>query len=159
MSSKSELELEELRAEAEQQGVLLQKLSDQIKKLSDQINPAPRPPSTQAPIDRTEKMRLPDSAQRDMFKVGYPGLADDLAADRARRRVTSSPAPEPQRQRGSGWAPERPLEPAGGQSTIAACDRLVDAQDKIDRAELIERHTKAAQTEAAMKQAEGPTDE
>ena len=91
---------------------------------------------------------------REMFKVGYPGLADDLAADRARRSITSSPAPEPQRH-GSGWREAAPLTSPPG---VELADRLVAQQDRLDQAERIEQFAKAAQTEAAMKQA-GPTDE
>lgn len=46
---------------------------------------------------------------------------------------------EPQRPRGTGWVEPRPLEAPPG---IEHVDRLVDAQDRIDRAELIAKLTK-----------------
>jgi hypothetical protein len=56
--------------------------------------------------------------------------------------VTGGAPPQPTSQvpRGSGWVSERPLEPPQG---IAHCDRSVDAQDRIDRAELALRLAKA----------------
>jgi hypothetical protein len=44
-----------------------------------------------------------------------------------------------QRPRGTGWVEPRPLEAPPG---IEHVDRLVDAQDRIDRAELIAKLTK-----------------
>ena len=77
---------------------------------------------------------------RRMAAVDTSGLQADLRAFQQQQRAASSPA-EPQRQRGSGWVEPRPLEPPPG---VALADRLVDAQDKIDRAELIQRELKLA---------------
>ena len=41
----------------------------------------------------------------------------------------ANPQPTNQVQRGSGWAKPIPVEPPPG---VAACDRLVDHQDRID---------------------------
>jgi hypothetical protein len=56
--------------------------------------------------------------------------------------ITTAPSSQSQpTQRGTGYRDAVPLGPPPG---IEHCDRLMDAQDKIDRAELIERELKLA---------------
>jgi hypothetical protein len=141
----SNAELEELRAEIERQKVLL-------KKLSDQINPPPRPEWKHQPPDYTAGMSMGRSAMEAMAAVDTSGLQEDLRAFQQKQRSTSSPA-EPQRPRGSGWVEPHPLEPPPG---IEHCDRLVDAQDRIDRTELAMR---LAKTETLQKAAKGAGDD
>lgn len=135
-------ELEELKAEIEAQRV-------QLQKLYDQLNPKPFVPMVMPRFDPTEGMSMPRSAMQAMAAVDTSGLQEDLRAFQQKQRSVTSP--EPQRPRGSGWRDEVPLDVPGGQSTIAACDRLMDAQDKIDRAELAERLARTAAIEAAAK--------
>jgi len=51
-----------------------------------------------------------------------------------------NPQPQPQAQRRGGWVQPRPIEPPPG---IGLCDRLMDAQDEIDKAELALKLAKA----------------
>jgi hypothetical protein len=126
-------ELEKLKAELE-----IEKAK--LKALQDQINPPPHPPS-RGPIDYTAGMSMPRNAMEAMVDASRSYISD-LRAD-ARKpnpmRASSSPVastpsaqPQPQR-RGTGWRDEVPLGPQPG---IEHVDRLVDAQDAKDRAEL-----------------------
>ena len=110
--------------------------------LKDQLK-APEPLCADAHAHRrdlTEGMSMDRASMRRMAAVDTSGLHADLRAFQQQQRSQSSPA-EPQRQRGSGWVEPRPLESPPG---VAIADRLMDHQDKIDRAELIERELKLA---------------
>ena len=80
-------------------------------------------------------MIMDRETMRRMAAVDTSGLHGDLRAFQQQRRsnhrlgATSTPT-------GTGWVEPRPLEPPPG---VALADRLDDAQDEIDRAELIER--------------------
>jgi hypothetical protein len=118
----------------------IEDLKKELQALKDQLNPKPRSPSTQGPIDRTAGMSMDRESMRRMAAVDTSGLHEDLRAFQQQQRAASSPA-EPQRPRGTGWVEPRPLESPPG---IEQVDRLVDAQDARDRAELIERELKIA---------------
>ena len=87
---------------------------------------------------------MPASAMQDLINAVPESVMRGLRADaRKPNPVTGVAAPQPQAQpvqRGSGWIDERPLEPPPG---IAHCDRLMDEQDRLDRAELALRLAKA----------------
>jgi hypothetical protein len=123
-----EKNVEALRAELE-----IEKAK--LKALQDQLNPPPKQPSTHPRFDPTEGMSMPASAMKAMIDAVPESVMRGLRADALKRNpVTGGAAPAPQaQQRGSGWIEERPLEPPPG---IALADRLMDHQDKIDRAEL-----------------------
>ena len=136
--------VEALRAELE-----LQKA--ELKKLRDQVNPPPREPYVHQPPDYTAGMSMGRSAMQAMIDAVPESLMAELRAD-ARRpnpitQASSSPlstTPSTQSQptqRGTGWRDEIPLGPPPG---ISHCDRMLDAQDAKDRAELIERELKLA---------------
>jgi hypothetical protein len=132
----------------------IEKLKALQKKLEAQINPPPRPEWKHNPPDHTAGMSMSRSAMEAMIAVDDPaGRMADLRA--FQQKLQSVTSPEPQRQRGSGWADERPLEPPGGQSTIAHCDRLVDEQDRLDKIALAEKLAAAeiATREAGKKEA------
>ena len=129
----------------------IEDLKKELQALKDQINPPPRPPSTYQPRDLTEGMSMPKSAMLEMIKAVPESLMRELRADARRPNpvteassstVRSTPAAQhSQPQRKGGWVEPRPLEPPPG---VALADRLVDAQDARDRAELIERELKLA---------------
>jgi hypothetical protein len=146
-----EKSVEALRAELE-----IEKAK--LKALQDQVNPPPRQPSTWQPIDRTAGMSMPANAMKAMVDALPSSFFSDLRGDARRPNpvteassstVTGTPSAQSQpTQRGSGWRNEVPLGPQPG---IAHVDRLAVAQDKIDRAELVERLAKAAMIEQAAK--------
>jgi transcriptional regulator with XRE-family HTH domain len=108
--------------------------------------PAPQfKPEPYRPIDYTAGASMDRETKRDLATAIPDDLARDLRADLARGNpITQSVAQlTPDRdggrvqiQRGSGWAPERKLEPPPG---IAVMDRLMDMQDAIDKADLERR--------------------
>jgi hypothetical protein len=142
--SKQMSELEKLKAQNVE-------LADRIAKLE----AAAKPPELfksdyRGPIDYTAGMSMPKSAMLDLIKNVPDALMKDLRADARKPSpaaastspISSTPAAQSQSQRrGSGWRDEVPLGPPPG---IEHCDRLVDAQDAKDRAELIERELKLA---------------
>ena len=140
----AEENLEALRAELE-----LQK--KKLKDLEAKVNPPPREPYVHQPPDYTAGMSMPRSAMQAMIDAVPESVMAELRAD-ARRpnpitQASSSPlstTPSTQSQptqRGTGWRDEIPLGPPPG---ISHCDRMLDAQDAKDRAELIERELKLA---------------
>jgi hypothetical protein len=84
--------------------------------------------------DWTDGMCMPPSAVRAMVDVVGDGLARQIAGD-ARNRAKLTPIVEQQRPKGTGWADPTPLRPPPG---VDLCDRMLDAQDAKDRAELID---------------------
>ena len=124
-----EKSLEALKAELE-----IQKA--QLKKLQDQINPPKSEPFQMPRFDPTEGMKMPRSAMEAMVNALPASFYSDLRADAMKPNPVTggaNPGPQPQVKRGSGWRDEVPLGPPPG---IEHCDRLMDAQDAKDRAEL-----------------------
>ena len=58
----------------------IEDLKKELQALKDQVNPKPRPPSTQAPIDRTAGMSMDRETMRRMAAVDTSGLHEDLRA-------------------------------------------------------------------------------
>ena len=87
----------------------------------------------------------PTSAVRDIVAKGTikPPSADGTAGT-----ISSHSDPGlPGSHRGNGWRPETPFGPQPG---INHVDRLVDAQDAKDRAELIAEHARTAAVRKAL---------
>jgi hypothetical protein len=120
----------------------LSKLKKEVAALKDQLNPPPRPPSNHPRFDPTEGMTMPRSAMLEMMRAVPDSLMRDLRGDARRPNpVTGGPAPQPsQVRRGSGWVSPAPLTSPPG---VEHCDRLVDAQDQIDRVELARKIAQA----------------
>jgi hypothetical protein len=121
----------------------LDDLKRQVAELKDQLNPPPRQPSTHPRFDPTEGMSMPESAMLEMMKAVPDSLMRSLREDARRPNpVNPSTASQPtsQVQRGSGWAKPIPIESPPG---IDLMDRMMDQQDRIDRAELAFRLAKA----------------
>jgi hypothetical protein len=138
--------VEALRAELE-----LQKAA--LKKLQDQLNPPPREPYVMPRFDYTANASMSPDTMREFGKAAGGGVVmrqNERVLRQKLERIkqefsapTKPPAAhEPQpTQRGTGWRDEIPLGPPPG---IEHCDRMLDAQDAKDRAELIERELKLA---------------
>jgi hypothetical protein len=129
-------ELDSLKAENDA-------LRKRLEKLEERINPSPRKQSYSAPFDHTAGMSMPASAMRDLANAVPDALMRELRTDaRKPNPVTQGavPQPQPQSQRRGGWVQPRPIEPPPG---VALADRLVDAQDEIDKAELAVKLMKA----------------
>jgi hypothetical protein len=120
----------------------LEALKKEVAALKDQLNPPPRPPSTYAPRDYTEGMSMPRSAMQSMIDAVPDHLMTDLRSDARRPNAVTGGATAPSQpvQRGSGWVSPAPLTPPPG---IEHCDRMMDEQDRIDRAELALKFAKA----------------
>src|SRR6266851_594010 len=71
--------------------------------------------------------------QLEMAEAVPSDLVGDIVRDQT--RAAKPEAAEPVR-RGSGWAPERPLDPPPG---VAIMDQMMDAQDAVDRSALAKR--------------------
>lgn len=132
-------------------------LSDRIAKLEEAAKP-PKPfvPEPHQPIDHTAgftaaRMFDRETLQRMAAADDPSGRMADLRAYQQQRSVAASPAPEPQRPRGTGWVEPGPLEPPPG---IALADRIVDAQDKLDLIDRANEFAKVAEVEAAKKEGE-----
>lgn len=138
----------------------LQKLKKRVEELEKAAQP-PKPfvPEPWQPVDRTAGMSMPRSAMLEMMRAVPGSVMADLRADaRKPNPVTGGPPapPAPQGPRGTGWRDEAPLETPGGISTQKRIGELVDAQDRIDKAELAMRLAKA---EVAMEHTKGSTDD
>jgi hypothetical protein len=131
-------ELEKLKAENA-------KLEERIAKLEKATEPAkPFVPEPYQPPDYTAGMSMDRSAMQAMIDAIPSSVMSDLRADAFKPNpITGGPNPQPtsQVQRGSGWVDERKLEPPPG---IAIMDRMMDEQDRIDKAELALRLAKAS---------------
>jgi len=86
---------------------------------------------------------MPESAVRDLAAAVPDNLLRDLQADaRLPNPVTAATSMLPDRGRaqveirGGGWQPERKLEPPPG---VSIMDKMLDAQDRADRADLERR--------------------
>ena len=129
-------ELDSLKAENDA-------LRNRLEKLEERVNPPPRPPSTHQPIDYTANASMPASAMKAMIDALPSSFMSDLRADALKPNPVTqgpNPQPQPQSQRRGGWVQPRPIEPPPG---VALADRLVDAQDEIDKAELAVKLMKA----------------
>lgn len=127
----------------------IEDLKKEVQALKDQLNPPPRPPSTHLSRDLTEGAVMPRSALQAMLDAVPESVMRDLCAD-ARKpnpvttgssQIGSTPSALSQPQRRGGWVEPRPLESPPG---VALADKLMDHQDEIDRAKLIERELKLA---------------
>jgi hypothetical protein len=139
----------------------LEKLKAQNTELSDRIaklEAAAKPPEPFVPMpmprrDPTEGMSMDRETMREMVRATSGVMADLRADARTPNPVTEAssstvrgtPAAlsQPQ-QRGTGWRDEIPLSSPPG---VAIADKLMDAQDRIDRAELAMRLAKASMGE------------
>jgi hypothetical protein len=126
------------------EGTELEALKKRVAELEKAAKPAePFVPMPMQRPDYTAGASMPASALAAMMAAVPESVMRGIVADAFKPNpVTGGPNPQPtsQVQRGSGWIDERPLEPPPG---IEHCDRLVDAQDRIDRAELALRLAKA----------------
>jgi hypothetical protein len=126
----------------------LSKLKKEIADLKQRIDPPPRQPSTHPRFDPTEGMSMPRSAMQAMIDAVPDRLMNELRSDALKPNpmtlsggVTKPTATESPKSIGKkGWIGERPLSPPPG---IAIMDRMMDEQDRIDRAELALRLAKA----------------
>jgi hypothetical protein len=122
----------------------LEELKKRVEELEKAANPPPRQPSTYQPPDYTAGMSMPPEAIREMVKAIPESIMRGIVADAFKPNpITGGPNPQPPPQpvqRGSGWQEPRPVEPVPG---IKYVDALVDAQDRVDRAELALRLAKA----------------
>jgi hypothetical protein len=105
--------------------------------------PAPIKSEPSAPYDPTSRATMPPSAIRDMIAAVPDRLMADLRSDALKPNpVTQSVAqltPDRGGQvqiRGTGYRDALPLGPPPG---VDLADRLVDAQDRVDRADLQRR--------------------
>lgn len=127
---------------------------EELKKRVAELEKAAKPPEPFVPMpmprrDPTEGMSMDRETMREMVRA-TAGVMADLRADARRPNpvtqassstVKSTPSALPPQQRGTGWRDEIPLSSPPG---VAIADKLMDHQDKIDRAELIERELKLA---------------
>ena len=126
-------------------------LSDRIAKLEEAAKPAKPVEWTWQKPDYTANARMPDSVLREMLAAVPESVMRELRSDARKPNpitqassspLTTSSSTQPQpTQRGTGWRDEIPLGPPPG---IEHCDRMLDAQEAKDRAELIERELKLA---------------
>jgi hypothetical protein len=123
-------------------------LRARITQIENQINPPPRQPSTFPRFDPTEGMTMPANAVQAMIDAVPASVMRGLVNDAFKPNpVTGGSHPQPtnQVQRGSGWRDEVPLGPPPGNAHV---DRIVRAQDRLDKAE---RAYAIAKAEALMK--------
>jgi hypothetical protein len=126
----------ELEAQLAAQIEVLQK---QVADLEARVPKPPKPfvpEPPRAPRDLTEGLSIPKEALRDLVAAVGDDVMRDIRGD-ARRDVSDFRPVGPDVRptvRGSGWRDPAPLGPPPG---IAQADRLMDAQDAKDRAELI----------------------
>jgi hypothetical protein len=121
----------------------LDDLKAEVAALKRAIDPPPRSPSTHQPIDYTANASMPASALKAMIDAVPESVMRGLRADALKPNPITggaAPQPEPPVQRGSGWAKPIPIESPPG---IEHCDRMMDAQDEIDKAELTLKLAKA----------------
>jgi hypothetical protein len=119
--------------------------------------PKPFTPEPYQRFDPTAGMSMPRSAMEAMVNAVDDRTMRDLAAHGtipgpsaagAGSTISSHSDPGlPGSHRGNGWRPETPFGPQPG---INHVDRLVDAQDAKDRAELIAEHARTAAVRKAL---------
>jgi hypothetical protein len=117
--------------------------------------PKPFVPEPYQRYDPTAGMSMPPSALAAMVNAVPDRMLCDIVHDNRGPRTPTGMIPRSQQTAGgggaanvpgsgTGWAHETPLGPPPG---VAQADRLMDAQDVKDRAELIEREAKLQATE------------
>jgi hypothetical protein len=121
----------------------------------------PFKPQPYEPIDWTARMSMPPSALRAMVEAVPDRMLRDIVRDNRNaptgptgaiprsQQVTGGGGPANVPGSGTGWGHSTPIGPPPG---VAQADRLMDAQDQKDRAELVERE---ARFKAMEKLAEG----
>jgi hypothetical protein len=124
----------------------LDELKARVAELEKAREPAaPIKPAPRRAWDPTARIAMPKSAVSAMAAAAPDKLMADLRADALKPNpVTQSVAQlTPDRgggrvqiERGTGWAAPNPMTPPAG---VALCDRLVDMQDAIDKADLQRR--------------------
>ena len=130
---------------------------EDLRKRVTELEKAAEPPKPFVPTpmprrDLTEGMSMDRETMLAHARAVGGVMPEDRLAFQLQQRSQSPPA-EPQRPRGSGWVEPRPLESPPG---VALADKLVDAQDRIDKTELAMR---LAKTEAALRVAKKQNDE
>jgi hypothetical protein len=115
----------------------------ELEKANAPAAPMPREPMER--FDPTARASMDRETMHDLATAIPPDLARDLHNDLSRGNpLTQSQSQLPQDrggggvqiQRGDGWAKERKIEPPPG---VPIMDRLMDMQDKIDKADLQRR--------------------
>jgi hypothetical protein len=112
--------------------------------------PAPSKPQPHQQYDPTAGMCMPPSALAAMVAAVPDRVLRDIVHDNRGPRTPTGTIPRSEQPSGgggpanvsgsgTGWAHEIPLSPPPG---VQQSDKLVDAQDARDRAELIERDAK-----------------
>jgi hypothetical protein len=138
------------RAELETEMAELRARVAELEKADKPPEPVAREPHQ--PLDLTARATMPPAAMRDLINAVPDNLVRDIRADAARGNpITQSVAQLSQDRaggrvqiRGSGWANPNPLSPPAG---VDICDRLVDAQDRQDRADLERRLARSVRKE------------
>jgi len=123
-------------------------LKREVEELKAKLSP-PKPlvPQPHQQYDPTAGMCMPPSALAAMVAAVPSNFMRDVVRDnRAARTPATIPSSQPTGGgqanvpgSGTGWGHSTPLGPPPG---VAQADRLMDAQDACDRAELIEREAK-----------------
>jgi hypothetical protein len=125
--------------------------------------PAPKPfvPAPHEPIDWTARMSMPPSALRAMVNAEPRGFMQGVVRDNRgpstptgmipRAQTIGGGGPANVAGSGTGWAHETPIGPPPG---LRYVDQQINAQDRRDRAELIEREARFAATEKMAEQIE-----
>src|SRR5262245_52434524 len=114
----------------------LEELKKRVAELEKAAKPAePFKSDWKGPVDYTQGMSMPASAMRDLINAVPESVMRGLRADAQKPNpVTGQAAPQSQQvERGSGWREAIPIQSPPG---IEHCDRMMDEQDKVDRAEL-----------------------
>ena len=124
-------------------------LRERIEKFEEAAKPAePSAPWPRFQFDPTAGASMSPAAMREMMNAVPDRLMSELAADsRKPNPVTGFRQPQsPSQVRGTGWRDEIKLEPPPG---ISILDKLMDAQDKIDR---VDRELALAKAALAKKE-------
>jgi hypothetical protein len=124
---------------------------------------APPEPFTPEPLQRfdpTARMAMPESTLAAMIAAVPDHVMKDVIAKggiqppsgAGASGTISSVHQSPGLPGSTGWRPEVPFGPQPGINYI---DRMLDEQDRRDRAELVERIAQAQRVDAAIKEGEG----
>jgi hypothetical protein len=141
---------EDLKAE-------IDKLKTRQAELEAKLAEAGKPPEPfksepYQPIDWTARATMDRETKRELAKAIPDDLARDLRADALRPNPVTGTSQAQlsqhgnervQIQRGSGWQEPNPLRPPAG---VELCDRIMDAQDRQDRADLERRLARSVKT-------------
>jgi hypothetical protein len=132
---------------ASERDLEIEALKERIAKLEDAAKPkAPFKPEPMPQRDLTERASMPPSALRAMAEAIPSVMVREIVsgglADQTLKPLATNVRPSVGR---SGWLNPAPLDVPG----IALADKLVDAQDARDRAELIEKEARTRMTKTA----------